>query len=439
MRRLPAALLPIGIAAIVGGLGLVHSRIAVPSYTFGGARLSWSVGFAAMLWLAAYAVGLPDVPRLRRQVVAASVAASMLGTLAIAFAQTVVGAPLLPRMVVFGTVVASSGWFLVVAKLSRWSRRVVDERDRVVVVGEAESVAQLRAELDTARSRPVLVATADPAEMTPSPVSPAPLVGTADDAGATVIVLDRTAQMNQGIVDQAALLHESGIRVRTLSLFYEQWLDRLPVSELERVSLMFDIGELHRQRYARRKRILDVTVALAGLPLLVALVPIVWLGNRAGNRGALLFRQPRVGKGGREFDILKFRTMSGPCFGAGEWTDDDDPRITRFGRVLRRTHVDELPQLVNILRGEVSVVGPRPEQPHYVRELAAKLPYYDLRHLVQPGLTGWAQVNQGYAASDADALEKLQYEFWYLRHQSLAMDLRILFRTVRSVVRGRGR
>ena len=117
-----------------------------------------------------------------------------------------------------------------------------------------------------------------------------------------------------------------------------------------------------------------------------------------------------------------------------EWTGTHDARVTPVGRFLRATHLDELPQAVNILRGDLSLVGPRPEQPHYVEELEAKLPYYQLRHLVQPGLTGWAQVNQGYARSDADALEKLQYEFYYLRRQAFAVDLRIIARTLRAVV-----
>ena len=124
---------------------------------------------------------------------------------------------------------------------------------------------------------------------------------------------------------------------------------------------------------------------------------------------------------------------------ADEWTGEDDPRITRFGRVLRRTHLDELPQVVNILRGELSVVGPRPEQPHYVEQLTEKLPFYAMRHLVRPGLTGWAQVKYGYAGDERDALEKLQYEFFYLRRQSLDFDLRIVGRTLRSVIGGDGR
>ncbi|MEX2546212.1 MAG: sugar transferase, partial [Chloroflexota bacterium] len=152
------------------------------------------------------------------------------------------------------------------------------------------------------------------------------------------------------------------------------------------------------------------------------------------------YRQARVGRYGHEFQILKLRTMvptgEQP---ANEWTSKDDPRITRFGGVLRRSHLDELPQLVNILKGELSLVGPRPEQPHYVAELTDKLPFYDIRHLVRPGLTGWAQVKYGYAGNETDAFEKLQYEFFYLRRQGLAFDARIMGRTLRSVLGGEGR
>jgi lipopolysaccharide/colanic/teichoic acid biosynthesis glycosyltransferase len=252
------------------------------------------------------------------------------------------------------------------------------------------------------------------------------------------VVLDRAALADESIVAQAAALHESGVRIRTLSLFYDQWLGKLPVSELERISLLFDIGELHRAVYGRVKRMLDAVGAVAGLVVLAAVTPGVWLGNKFGNRGPLFYRQTRVGKGGREFEILKFRTMT-PAGSEvdAEWTTEADPRITPFGAWLRRTHADELPQMINILRGDLSVVGPRPEQPRYVEELEAKIPFYRLRHLVRPGLTGWAQVKYPYGASEGDALEKLQYEFYYLRHQSLGLDLRITGRTLRSVL-GRG-
>jgi len=134
----------------------------------------------------------------------------------------------------------------------------------------------------------------------------------------------------------------------------------------------------------------------------------------------------------------KARTMI-PGDSTNQWTSPDDPRVTTFGRLLRATHLDELPQAWNILRGELALVGPRPEQPHYVEELSATIPFYTTRHLVTPGLTGWAQVNYPYGSNHKDAYEKLQYEFWYLRHQQLSLDLKIIARTVRHVFGFQGR
>ena len=140
----------------------------------------------------------------------------------------------------------------------------------------------------------------------------------------------------------------------------------------------------------------------------------------------------------RVFTILKFRTMERRCRTA-TGRSPGTTAITPFGRILRRTHLDELPQAINILRGDLSIVGPRPEQPQYVEELTDKIPFYDLRHLVRPGLTGWAQVKFGYAGDERDALEKLQYDFFYLRRQTLGLDVRIIARTVRDVAGGGGR
>jgi lipopolysaccharide/colanic/teichoic acid biosynthesis glycosyltransferase len=161
------------------------------------------------------------------------------------------------------------------------------------------------------------------------------------------------------------------------------------------------------------------------------------VGNLVANRGPLFYRQTRVGRGGREFSMVKLRTMRTSA--TSDPTVERDPRVTRFGGVLRRAHVDELPQVVNILRGELAIVGPRPEQPHLVARLAGKIPFYGTRHLVRPGLTGWAQVKYHYGADDADALEKLQYEVFYLRRQSLGLDLRIVARTLRTVLGMEGR
>jgi lipopolysaccharide/colanic/teichoic acid biosynthesis glycosyltransferase len=354
--------------------------------------------------------------------------------------QLLAGSALLPRFVVFGAPAMLVPFAVLCASLARDGRVRAGQRDRVVAVAGPEESANLSRELDGQPERPAMLAwVLSTDEASSEGAGDRPLVDVVGAVRGTVVVLDRAALADQSVVAQAAALHEAGVRVRTLSLFYDQWLGKLPLAELERISLFFDIGELHRARYGRVKRILDTLAACAGVLALVVVTPVVWLGNRLANAGPLLYRQARVGKSGEEFQILKFRTMRPEReAGAGSaWTAEGDPRITRFGAWLRRTHVDELPQVVNILRGELSVVGPRPEQPRYVDELQTKLPFYALRHLVRPGLTGWAQVKYPYGASEGDALEKLQYEFFYLRHQGLVLDLRITGRTLRSVL-GRG-
>ncbi len=440
-RRAARILLYAGVVVAVVGLSKAHAASATPAYDYTGSfRFAWSLTYIGLLCGAAFGLGLPDLARGRRAAAVAGAGAAGGGALGISVFQLLAGTALLPRGVVFGAAVVLVPWFVLCATLARDGRTRAEGRDRVVVVAGAGEAALLSDDLDDAPERPaVIVAHLGVEEARSLGEGRRPLVDAAAARRASVVVLDRHAQADETVVAQAGALHAAGVRVRTLSLFYEEWLGKLPVSELERVSLMFDIGEVHRARYGRVKRLLDVTLGLVGLVVLALATPAVVMGNRLGNRGPLLFRQARVGKRGKPFEILKFRTMAPASGGAGEWTSETDRRITRFGSVLRRTHLDELPQVWNIVKGDLAIVGPRPEQPHYVAELVEKLPFYDLRHLVRPGLTGWAQVKFGYAGTEADALEKLQYEFFYLRRQSLAFDLRVMGRTVRSVLGRAGR
>lgn len=446
MNRLVRAIMNLGVVAVVLGLGKVHARwVADPPYDLTqSGRFGWSLGYICVLMVVAYGMGLPDLVRSRPARVSAALGAGLISAAVVSVVQLVVGDAQLPRFVVLGSALLLIDWFSLCAKLAQRDREVAGDRDRVVLVVGGDSARVLVDELERAAERPaVVVATLEPSEAV-SIADRRPMESALAATQATVVVLDRAAQLDPSIIAQAGRLHEQGVRVRTLSLFYEEWLGKLPMSELERVSLMFDIGEVHRARYGRFKRILDVAVGAAGLVALVAAVPVVALANLMGNRGPLLYRQDRVGRGGQVFRILKFRSMlpdptAAPGAGGSRWTSADDERITRFGGFLRRSHLDELPQVVNILRGDLSIVGPRPEQPHYVAELSEKLPFYNLRHLVRPGLTGWAQVKYPYGADEADALEKLQYEFFYMRHQSPSLDLRILGRTVRSLMGLNGR
>ena len=438
MKRVARLLSFLGAAGVVLGLSKVHAAyVADPPYDFtGSTRFAWAIGYILLLWLAGYGFGLPDLPRSAREATLVATGVSFSAAFGVSVLQLLVGDALLPRFVVLGSALLLIPWQVAVNALARSGRARGEGRDRVVLVGTGEELARLKIDLGLVPEQPAGLV----AHLTPGAASAQdgvrPLVDRVLSERATLIVLDRTAQADHEVVAQAAVLHESGVRVRTLVQFYEEWLGKLPVGELERASLFFDISEIHRVRYARVKRLTDLAIGIVGLIPFLLSIPFVMLCNMVGNRGPLFYEQERVGRGGESFQILKYRTMRSVALEGdhgSDWTAVDDPRITRFGKFLRGSHLDELPQMVNIVKGELSVVGPRPEQPRYVKELSASLPFYGMRHLVRPGLTGWAQVKYGYAGDEKDAMEKLQYEFFYLRHQSMRFDLRVMGRTVRSV------
>lgn len=190
------------------------------------------------------------------------------------------------------------------------------------------------------------------------------------------------------------------------------------------------------------KRVFDIGISMAllivALPVIIAAVGAIWLESRG--RGPILYRQMRVGENGRVFEVLKFRSMRPDAERAGEavWAQAGDSRITRVGHILRRYRIDELPQIWNVLRGDMTFVGPRPERPEFVDRLAERFPAYVDRHQVKPGLTGWAQISYPYGASEADAFEKLKYDLYYVKNRSLLLDLTILLHTAEVVLWGRG-
>ncbi|MCP3991479.1 MAG: hypothetical protein GY724_20565 [Actinomycetia bacterium] len=435
----------LGLVTAVMAAAMLHASVLAPETydLLDSSRFGWWLVVAGVLMAASYGLGLPELPSRRREAVLRAMAAAVAAVLVVSAFQLVLAAPLLPRSSLGLVVLITPIWAVIGWNLARDVAHWQTQRDQVFLVAEQiDERASLRFELSHRPESPAVVVGSmqvDDARLGAD--GQARLVEEATRSGASVIVLDTAAQSDDGIVQQAAILHGQGLRIRTLALFYEGWLGKLPVAELARVSLLFDIGAVHRQHYVRAKRVIDITIALICSMGLVVVAPIVAFVNLVANRGPLLFAQPRVGRDGEVFTIYKFRTMI-PTERDGAptpWTAVDDPRVTPFGMILRRSHLDELPQVVNILKGELSFVGPRPEQPHYVEGLKEKIAFFDVRHLVRPGLTGWAQVKQGYAADEADALEKLQYDFFYLRRQGLALDLRIIWRTVRGVVAGRGR
>jgi len=181
------------------------------------------------------------------------------------------------------------------------------------------------------------------------------------------------------------------------------------------------------------------TVALIGALLSLPIAIITALLVKLDSRGPVLYKQERVGKNGRTFTLMKFRSMRVDAEKDGPvWAKTDDERMTRFGRIIRKIRVDEIPQFWNILRGDMNFIGPRPERPHFVAQLAEEILYYEQRHLVSPGLTGWAQIKYPYGASIEDAKKKLEYDLYYIKNQSLSLDAAIMFETIKTILFGRG-
>ena len=231
-----------------------------------------------------------------------------------------------------------------------------------------------------------------------------------------------------------------GVRVLDLSSYYERAVGQLRLDSLHASWLIF--GDGFRQGFTRTfiKRLFDI-LASSALLLLAAPVMLgaaVVIALESGF--PILYRQERVGQGGRLFDVVKFRSMRRDAEGDGKprWAASNDDRVTRTGRTMRRLRIDELPQLINVLRGDMSLVGPRPERPYFVDQLAREIPYYAVRHSVKPGITGWAQVRYHYSASLEDSVQKLQYDLYYVKNHTLFLDIVVLFETVGVVVTGAG-
>lgn len=231
----------------------------------------------------------------------------------------------------------------------------------------------------------------------------------------------------------------AGVELLTVPDLYERHFGIVPLHAITESWFVYNLTEVHRSLYVNLKRMLDAVGAAAALVLLAPLLALVALAVKLDSPGPVLYSQIRVGRGGKPFRIYKFRSMRQDAEANGaQWAQKADPRVTRWGRLMRKTRLDELPQLWNVLKGELAIVGPRPERPEFVAELKERIPYYDRRHIIQPGLTGWAQVRFAYAASVDDAFGKLQYDFFYIKNRSLMLDLEIILRTIWVVLARKG-
>lgn len=257
------------------------------------------------------------------------------------------------------------------------------------------------------------------------------------------IILSSTSDLSGKTFQGVMNAYERGVVITPMPILYERMTGRVPLKGMSdnwAVVLPFSQGPA-RGVYSLSKRLMDLTVSLALGPLLLLALPWVALLIKLDSRGSVFYRQMRVGLNGRPFCIVKFRTMmqNAESMTGAVFAQQNDPRVTRFGRIMRNARIDELPQLYNVFKGDMSVVGPRPERPEHIARFEKQIPFYHTRHTVKPGLTGWAQVRYHYGSADEDAIIKLQYDLYYIRHQSLSLDINIIVRTIGKVLRMKGR
>lgn len=241
-------------------------------------------------------------------------------------------------------------------------------------------------------------------------------------------------------VEELLALRLSGVKIEEATSWLEKITGRIEVEHLHPSWLIFTEGFQLSPVGQFLRRALNLAAALAGVILTLPMLPLIALAVRLDSPGPVLYRQKRVGRGGAQFYCYKFRTMRNDAEAdtGATWATDDDPRITRIGRFLRTSRLDEIPQLWCVLKGDMHFVGPRPERPEFVEWLSQEIPYYGVRHVVRPGVTGWAQISYKYGNTLEDAREKLQYDLYYIKNASTGLDLMIMFQTIKIVLLGRG-
>ncbi|HKS41053.1 MAG TPA: TIGR03013 family XrtA/PEP-CTERM system glycosyltransferase [Blastocatellia bacterium] len=340
------------------------------------------------------------------------------------------------------------GWRLLVS----WSagHPQLGVRERVLILGSGEQAVEIaRATLERRNAGFHIVGFVDnrPELVGRSLINPSVIGLTADISNLVeryqvdrivVAVEDRRGKFP---TEELLNLTLSGrIAVEECAQYYERLTGKI-ASEMIRPSwLIFSRGSRYSAVANHIRRVLNAGLATAGFVTSLPIMLLTAIAVKLDSPGPVFYTQERVGKNGRTFKIIKFRSMrigaekkSGPV-----WAETDDPRITRIGRILRKLRLDELPQFVNVIRGDMNFVGPRPERPVFVEQLSKAIPYYSQRHLIKPGLTGWAQIKYPYGASVEDAIEKLRYDLYYIKNQSFLLDAIIVFETVKTVVFGRG-
>ena len=360
------------------------------------------------------------------------------------FPDTMVGRGVFTLSVVF-VISLIFGWRL----LFEWASRRVGPRERILLVGTSDSAIKLARELYERKDLGVEIVgfiDPDPGKIGMAVINPG-VIGVVDDIPSIVrarsvdqVVVSLADARGKLPMDKLLEMKLEGVKFSHLASVYENYTGKIAVENLRPSWLIFSEGFKKSRLQEATKRSLDILLSIVGLTLASPLLLLTTIAVKLTSKGPALYHQRRVGLRGHVFTVHKFRSM---CVDAEKdtgavWAGAGDSRVTPIGGFLRRTRLDELPQIWNVLRGDMSIVGPRPERPEFVASLAEQIPFYGQRHTVRPGITGWAQVRYTYGASIEDALEKLQYDLFYIKHMSLALDLFIVAQTVKTVIMGGG-
>jgi sugar transferase (PEP-CTERM system associated) len=333
--------------------------------------------------------------------------------------------------------------------LFEWLTRHVAPRQRLLVVGTNPAAVGLARELYLRQELGAEIVgfiDPDPARVGAPVINPG-VIGTIEDIPAIVrarnidrVVVSLSDARGKLPMDKLLEMKLQGVRFDHLAALYEEYTGKIALENLRPSWLIFSAGFRKGRLLSAVKRGIDIIGSAIGLVLSLPLLALVAIGVKATSRGPLFYHQQRVGRQGRVFSVHKFRSMRQDAEAAtgAVWATRNDARVTLVGRFIRRTRLDEVPQLWNVFKGEMSLVGPRPERPEFVTGLTRNIPFYGERHAIRPGLTGWAQVRYTYGASTEDAMEKLQYDLYYIKNMSIALDVFIMFDTVKTVLLYRG-
>jgi len=235
-------------------------------------------------------------------------------------------------------------------------------------------------------------------------------------------------------------LRTRGVAMEDCHSFYERLVSKIAIADLSPEWIVRCKGFRRDRLIMLAKRLIDIVVSAVGLLLSAPITLLTAVAIKVDSPGPMFYRQERVGQNDEPFTIYKFRSMceSAEANGGPVWATEDDHRVTRVGKIIRKLRIDEIPQMINVLKGQMSLVGPRPERPFFVQTLNEKIPYYSLRHSIKPGITGWAQISYSYGDSEEDAIEKLQYDLYYVKNMSPLFDLQIIFESLKVVLLGKG-